>query len=124
MMSVVAITFMVPLEYHGNGNPTWVKDRVLAMGLIPAFIAWLAILKRPVREGPAFLRGASLAIGLVGAGALALLPYSDRMSIPIREMFESARFPIQAKIYLAAGFLGLIGSFPFGHGEPEKDTSS
>jgi hypothetical protein len=122
MISVVAITFMVPLEYHGNGHRTWVKDRVLAMALIPAFLAWLMILKRPVRENLAFIRGGALAVGFVGAGALALLPYADQMGGPIREMVESARFPIQAKAYLGVGLLGLIASFLFGRGQPERSA--
>lgn len=122
VISVVAITFLVPFEYHGNGHPTWVKDRVEAMAVIPAFLAWLLILRRPVRVDPALVRGAFLAVGFVGAGALALLPYADHMSGPTREMVESARFPIQAEIYLALGFLGLIGSFLFGR--REEDTIS
>jgi hypothetical protein len=113
VISVVAITFLVPSEFHGNGHPTWIKDRVEAMALIPALLAWLLILKRPVREDPALVRGAFLAVGFVGAGALALLPYADQMSGPVREMIESARFPVQAKLYLALGFIGLIGSFLF-----------
>ena len=124
VISVVAITFMVPLEFHGNGHPTWVKDRVEAIALIPAFLAWLMILKRPVREDPALIRGAFLAVGFVGAGALALLPYADQTGGPVREMIESARFPIQAKIYLAVGFLGLVGSFLFGPAASEKGTIS
>lgn len=124
VISVVAITFLVPSEFHGNGHPTWVKDRVEAMALIPAFLAWLMILKRPVREDLALIRGAFLAVGFVGAGALVLIPYTDQMTGPVREMFESARFPIQAKIYLALGLLGLIGSFLFGPADSEEDTIS
>ena len=124
VISVVAITFLVPLEFHGNGHPTWVKDRVEAMALIPAFLAWLMILKRPVREDPALIRGAFLAVGFVGAGALALHPYADQMSGPVREMIESARFLIQAKTYLALGFSGVIGSFLFSPAGSEKNRIS
>ena len=124
VISVVAITFLVPLEFRGNGHPTWVKDRVEALALIPEFLAWLVILTRPAREDPALIRGAFLAVGFVGAGALALLAYADQMSRPAREMIVSARLPIQAKAYLVLGILGLIGSVLFSPAESEKDRVS
>jgi hypothetical protein len=118
--SVAAITFMVPLEYHGNGHPWEVNNVVLPSSLIPALIAWLVIRKRPAREGPALLRGVALTFALVGAGGFGLLPFADLTGGWTREMVESVRFPIQAKIYLAVGFVGVIASFLFGRDNVEQ----
>jgi glucan phosphoethanolaminetransferase (alkaline phosphatase superfamily) len=110
LAAVVAIVVIMPVEFHGR----YPYYNVLAVGLVPAVLAWLIVRKRPARQGLAAFRGASLVLALVGLGGLGLLAVAEQTSGMTRETIENGRFPIQAGAYLVAGFLGLAGSFLFG----------
>jgi hypothetical protein len=112
--SIAAITFLLPATYHGANHH--VRSSVLTIALLPAMIAWLAVLKRSVRQSTAELMAFSLSLALVGAGGLALLAVPGHMDGLIKETVENARFAIQAKVYVGVGILGAIGSFLFRRG--------
>lgn len=110
LAAVVAIVAIMPVEFQGRYH----YYDVLAVGLVPAVIAWLIVRERPTRQGVAAFRGASLVLVLVGLGSLALFAFAQHTSGVTRETIETARFPVQAGAYLVAGLLGLAGSFLFG----------
>ncbi len=106
--AVVAITFILPLEFHGD--PYFY---VLALAGVAAGVAWLAVRQRPERQGPALFRGVALVLALVGLGGLGLHLIAGQTSGMIRETAETFRFTIQSGAYACAGLLGLFGSIQF-----------
>jgi hypothetical protein len=118
----VAITLMVPPIFHGRPyapsySASHPRDYVLAAALVPAVIAWLIIRRRPSRQEPAYFRGAMLALALVGAGGLALLTISGRLSGLTLQIVQSGRFTTQAEIYVGIGVFGLLASLLFKDGD-------
>jgi hypothetical protein len=115
LTSGVATVLLMPIWGQGiAGTGGALRTTSLVIALIPALIAWLAVRKRPARQGPALLRGVSLILALVGAGALGLLGADGKANAWITAMTETRGFASKAAVYLAIGLFGLAASFLFG----------
>jgi hypothetical protein len=103
MAAVIATVAIMPAERH-NSPPS--SFTVFAMGLVPAFAAWLIVRNSPAREGYVAFRGAMLSIAFVGIGALALHAVAERTPLWVQEAVGSPGFITWAAIYLGVGLFG------------------
>ena len=104
-----AITLILPIGgmYHAAGS----RDAYLSAGMPPAALAWLVVWPMPGDPEVKMLRTFVVAIGLVGAGGLALRAFAAITPPPwIQETMASGQFVPQAWVYVGIGVVGVIGS--------------
>ena len=109
IVAVIAIVLIMPLERPGSHR----SSNTLALAALPAAVAWLTIKDGPQSQGLAFLRGGSVALALVGAGALVLLAFPGHIGGLFSETAAAPGFGAWAVAYLGAGLVGVLASIFF-----------
>ncbi len=101
VISFVAIGLIQP--HHGN-------VAVAGGAIVPAFIAWLIVRKKPVSFLRAILRGSSIVFSVAGFMALGIAPDGAEIGT---DATGAGGLPLKnwAAAFLAFGLMGLFGSF-------------
>jgi len=105
--AVVATVLIMPLERR-HSPPSGFS--VFAMGLVPAFLAWLVVRGSAARQAFVVFRGVMLAIAFVGMGGLILHFFAAQTPPWVEEAVDSPGFTTWATAYLAMGLFGALAA--------------